>query len=133
LGALVHKDVALLADLGEQRGVLRERAERLRGVLESCGWKVLPPQGGLFLVASPRAYMGKSISVTKPGGERFDVKLDASTLPEALLACEDVLVNGDMWTGLPGFCRFVLSTRSETFERGLAGLRRFHARVVDPS
>jgi methionine S-methyltransferase len=128
IGALVRKDVSLLADLSEQRGLLRERAERLKGVLEKTGWKVPSTQGGLFLVAAPKAYLGKTVSHVTQDGTRQEWTLTATNLPRFLFETENILINDDVWTGIPGHCRFVLSTHKDAFERACAALVSFHAK-----
>lgn len=125
---LARKDVALLADLSEQRALLRERAQKLMTVLERTGWTVPNPQGGLFLVASPTAYLGKTIVLTRKDGSREEMILSATNLPQALFESENVLINNDVWTGIPGHCRFVLSTQKEAFEKACLALESFSAK-----
>jgi len=127
--ALNGKDPELHADLAEQRGVLRDREIRLRTTLESSGWNVVPSLGGLFLVASPTEFIGKLFRYETVAGETREVRLDAGNIHEALFHTENMLVNNDVWTGIPAYCRFVLAVRPETFERGLAALESFARRV----
>lgn len=114
--------------LAGQRRTLRERAGRLGRVLQECGWEVLPPAGGLFLLARPAAYEGRSLRHRTPAGERR-VTLDADAVAEALFWTEDLLVNDGVWTGVPGWCRFAFAVCQEDFEEGLARLSRFAVRA----
>jgi methionine S-methyltransferase len=115
------------AQLARQRRELRERAGRLTRVLEEHGWDVLPPEGGLFLVARPAAYEGRDLGYQTLAGERR-VTLDADSVAEALFWTEDVLINDSVWTGIPGWCRFAFAVPEGRFEEGLVRLSRFAAR-----
>lgn len=117
--------------LAGQRRTLRDRAHRLARVLEESGWEVLPPEGGLFLVAKPTAYLGRSLRVPTKDGERR-VTLDADGVAEALFRAEDVLVNDSVWTGIPGWCRFAFAMPEQELEEGLLRLRRFAERCLAP-
>lgn len=103
---LNHPDAQTRSELEEQRRILRDRAARLGRVLSETGWDPLPPRGGLFLVARP------------PAG------LDAENAPEALFRETGVLINGSVWTGIPGHCRFVTAVAEKEFEEALERLRR---------
>jgi methionine S-methyltransferase len=89
-------------------------------VLQELGWRVLPPSGGLFLVASPERYLGKTLLV---GDKTYC--LSGSNINEALYYSVGLLINNEVWTGIPGYCRFVLSVEEATFEAGLQKLRAF--------
>jgi methionine S-methyltransferase len=102
---LNHPDPKTRAELAEQRRTLRERAERLGQILSETGWDPLPPKGGLFLVARP------------PAG------LDAETAADALFQSTGILINGSVWTGIPGHCRFVTAVEEKDFEAALERLR----------
>jgi methionine S-methyltransferase len=112
------------ADLVFQQSILKKRAEKLTEVLRQTGWEVLSPSGGLFMVASPRLYVGKKIKITVENRE-VTYDLTAANLPEALFYATGVLINNDVWTGIPEFCRFVLSVAEDDFQRALSGLRSF--------
>ena len=125
MSKFLGRDPALVAELGEQRLLLAKRAETLGSLLKSMGWKVLTPEGGLFLIAKPEAYLGKRFS-----NESFTSSaLDATAVAQALFHEVGVLVNGDDWTGIPGYCRFVLSVKGENFKKALEGLKKFHELV----
>jgi methionine S-methyltransferase len=120
----VVADPTLLTDLAEQRRILRARATRLADVLGQTGWEPLPSSGGLFLVATPTALLGATL--TYPwAGQPKSITLNASNIAEALFATCGLLINNDVWTGIPGFCRFVLSVSEAEFARGLAALQVF--------
>lgn len=102
---LNHPDARTRSELEEQRRTLRDRAERLGQVLSKSGWDPLPPRGGLFLVARP------------PAG------LDAETVSETLFRSTGILINGSVWTGIPGHCRFVTAVEERDFETALERLR----------
>lgn len=117
---LIDNDASLLADLRTQQRTLHQRFVRLNAVLQGLGWKVLPPDGGLFLVASPEKYIGKTMLVE---GRSF--LLSSSNINEALYYGVGLLVNNDIWTGIPGYCRFVLSVEEPTFLAALVKLQAF--------
>ena len=100
--------------------------------LEACGWEVLPPAGGLFLVARPSAYLGRSLEVeTGAGGEsgRRTLTLDGQTIADALFWSERLMINGSTWTGIPNWCRFVFAVEENELEEGLRRLRSFARRA----
>jgi methionine S-methyltransferase len=118
-----------LVDQTEQRRVLRHRAARLATVLAQAGWKPLPSHGGLFMVATPAGLYGRSCTYDW-GGQPKTVLLNATNIAEALFAAQGLLINNDVWSGIPGFCRFVLSVTDEAFARGLAALEAFYGAVA---
>lgn len=120
---LLEGDKRLLAELHAQRDILAERAQRLTATLTRCGWTCTEPQGGLFLCAKPTAYIGKPFAF-KDG---TTAPLSASNINLALFEAVDLLINNDVWTGLPGYCRFVFSCESDVFARGLAAIEQFYA------
>ncbi len=122
---LIDNNLAMLAGLKVQQQTLHERFVRLAAVLQSLGWKVLPPAGGLFLVASPEKYMAKSMTI----GER-NYCLSGSNINEALFYAVGLLINNDIWTGIPGYCRFVLSVEPQSFDIALEKLQMFDALVA---
>jgi methionine S-methyltransferase len=125
----VADDPQLLVDQAEQRRVLRDRAARLATVLAQAGWKPLPSHGGLFMVATPAGLYGRSCTYDW-GGQPKTVLLNATNIAEALFASQGLLINNDVWTGIPGFCRFVLSVTDEAFARGIAALEAFYGAVA---
>lgn len=117
---LNEKDETLLNDLRHQQLKLNKRFLELNTVLQSYGWKVLPPRGGLFLVAKPEKYIGKILTVN--GKETL---LSIDNINEALFYSVDLLINNEVWTGIPEFCRFVLSVEDVDFENALNKLKEF--------
>lgn len=117
---LITQEASLLGDLNTQQSQLQARYVRLNTVLQALGWRVLPPDGGLFLVASPERYLGKNLVV---GGRTYC--LSGSNINEALYYSVGLLINNAVWTGIPGYCRFVLSVEEPTFAAGLQKLRAF--------
>ncbi|MEM8963572.1 MAG: aminotransferase class I/II-fold pyridoxal phosphate-dependent enzyme [Acidobacteriota bacterium] len=118
-------DALLRRELAHQRQTLAERAERLTAVLDACGWQTLPSQGGLFLVARPSAYLGRTIDI-----DGTTVVLDSETISDAMARTVNLLINNSKWTGIPEHCRFVLSVEEEVFEAGLQRIRAFHELVA---
>ncbi|MFT6443538.1 MAG: methionine S-methyltransferase [Salibacteraceae bacterium] len=115
-----EKDKALLDDLKNQQVKLKERYSELNEVLQSLGWKVLPPQGGLFLVAKPEKYIGQKIM--------FDGKemlISSSNINEALFYSVGLLINNDVWTGISDYCRFVLSVEDFVFIDAIDKIKAF--------
>ena len=117
---LIARQASLLGDLSTQQNQLQARYVRLNQVLQELGWRVLAPSGGLFLVASPERYLGKNLLV---GTTTYC--LSGSNINEALYYSVGLLINNEVWTGIPGYCRFVLSVEEATFEAGLQKLRAF--------
>jgi methionine S-methyltransferase len=122
--AMQDTDGALKKQLQEQQECLSERAQRLLGVLNETGWEALAPAGGLFMIASPVKYFGKTLRLTTPYGEKSWV-LDDENISEALFYATGLLVNNARWTGIKKYCRFVLSVSERAFEEALTALRRF--------
>lgn len=117
---LIDQNSSLLADLKLQQVKLKERCLMLSEVLVRFGWKVLEPKGGLFLVASPEIYIGKELIVN---GTKYT--LSSNNINEALFYSVGLLINNDVWTGIPGYCRFVLSIEDAEFEKALEKLSKF--------
>jgi methionine S-methyltransferase len=108
-----------------QRNILKQRAERLRRCLIDCGWTPLLGEGGLFMVARPTAFEGLEY--------RFEsgvFKLSASNIHKAMAVETGMLINNDVWTGLPGYCRFVISVSEQEFEKGLQALKQFYQKLI---
>ena len=125
---LQSPDEATRKELFAQRTRLQRRAEELSRVLTSCGWEVLEPRGGLFLAAMPTRYLGIDYAFEREGiTHRW--MLDASNIAEALFLTTGLLINNEVWTGIPGHCRFVLSVEPEEFEAALAALEQFRVAV----
>ncbi len=118
-------------ELERQRATLRRHAELLGAALVEAGWEPLPPQGGLFLIARPGAYLGKRVRIATPHGEK-DFVLDSENLPEALFFATGLLINNSAWTGVPEYCRFVFSVPEEQLEEGIRRLFAFRDLVLSP-
>ncbi|MEN9867447.1 MAG: hypothetical protein RL748_3037 [Pseudomonadota bacterium] len=125
---LIERNPAMLAQLRTQQQRLLARYQRLSQVLLDLGWQVLPPQGGLFLVACPIKYLGRSLTIAG-----VDYVLSSSNINEALYYSVGLLINNDVWTGIPGYCRLVLSVEDATFEQGLRKLQAFDALLAGPT
>lgn len=108
--AQLSEEQSLSAHLLAQRQLLAERAERLGSLLESQGWQVIKPSGGLFLVAKPQQYIEANGLSEVEGGDR---------MAEILFKQKNIVINNSTWTGLPGYCRFVLSCCDADFEQAL--------------
>ena len=121
LQALLNRDPGTVSELGEQRLLLKRRADRLSALLKTSGWEPLPSSGGLFLVARPSA----ELLARKLEGK----KLEPVTLANELHRSTGVLINSPEWTGIPGFFRFVLSVSDSDFEQALIKLTEFTAKL----
>ena len=108
--------------LNTQINILRERAIELTTLLEKKEWTVLKPEGGLFLVASPTGLLGKKISLKNSSDI---ITLDATNVSEVLFNVCNLLINNQDWTGIPGYCRFVLSIEESDFREGMERLEKF--------
>jgi methionine S-methyltransferase len=110
----------ILKSFSRQVDILRDRAAELSQVLTELGWKVLDSSGGLFLVASPVSLIGKEVNCSfsdKP------IIIDTENITAVLHDKLNILINNAEWTGIPGYCRFVLSIREETFKEGIKRLK----------
>lgn len=106
--------------LSVQVEILKSRANRMSNVLEKMGWTVLTPQGGLFLVASPTSLLGKVVK-----WRDRNLTIDATNISELIFEEINLLINNQDWTGIPNYCRFVLSVSDVDFEEGLRRLEKF--------
>jgi methionine S-methyltransferase len=102
------QEPSLMAHLDQQNKTLKERSRRLTKQLRRLKWQVIEPQGGLFMVAKP-PMTGKKLSTTE----------HADMIAEQWYKQYDIAINNAQWTGLPGYCRFVLSCSEETFEKAM--------------
>ncbi|MEM9103611.1 MAG: aminotransferase class I/II-fold pyridoxal phosphate-dependent enzyme [Pseudomonadota bacterium] len=114
LQAILKEEASMLASLQKQKQCLNDRAKRLTQVLAECGWSVIEPQGGLFLVARPTLYLNENKNI------------NAETITEQLFQKVNVSINSDKWTGLKDYCRFVISVDEKVFEEGLNRIKSFH-------
>lgn len=115
LNAQLNQDLGLLEHLSNQQASLAQRATRLTYQLKRLGWQVLTPQGGLFLVAKPTSQKGLT---TENQIEIAD--LAAKDLFDRL----NIAINNATWTGLPGYCRFVLSCSQQAFDEAISRLEK---------
>ena len=74
----------------------------------------------MFLVASPKSIFDKKVKTN-----RGEVLINATSISEVLFEKCNVLINNDEWTGIPGFCRFVLSIDESYFQEGLRRIEQF--------
>ena len=114
--AQLNKETHLETHLSNQANILANRAKLLADVLETKGWKVLPPSGGLFLVAKPKTFINNNGYSDIEGG-------DLAT--KILFEQANIVINNSTWTGLPGYCRFVLSIGEKGFNKALERLKDF--------
>jgi methionine S-methyltransferase len=113
--------------LKNQIETLKNRSKLLCAVLQKNGWDVLVPNGGLFLVAAPKSLLGKTYKCSKTG---TTLDITASNMTYILHDAINLLVNNDEWTGIKGYCRFVLSVEKSVFNEGLKRLENFHSKYL---
>jgi methionine S-methyltransferase len=106
--------------LQEQRELLKKRAASLGQILKSCGWQVLESYGGLFLVATPKVWLGKTIN---------GKKIEMDNLVNLLRESSGVVINSPEWIGLPNYFRFVLSVSELEFKKALAAIKKFDSSI----
>jgi methionine S-methyltransferase len=116
-------DVRIKKALSQQTTILFKRANELADVLTHYGWDVIQPKGGLFLIASPVSLMGKKVCCSF---QNEPVECSAKNLTKILHDQLNILINNDEWTGISGYCRFVLSIGEKDFYTGLERIRAFH-------
>lgn len=116
--------------LKEQINTLKKRAQLLSNTLQNNGWDVLPPKGGLFLVAKPTSLINKKYKSLK---KDKTIDITATTMTYVLHDAINVLVNNDEWTGIKDYCRFVLSIEDSAFEEGIKRLQQFHTNQFEPA
>ncbi|GAB4549898.1 MAG: hypothetical protein Tsb0014_44510 [Pleurocapsa sp.] len=104
-----------------QRQLLQQRARQLTQVLQECGWTPIMPQGGLFLVAKPTAFLGKTLS-----DKQDEIVINGDSITKILFHRVGLTINSATWTGLPDYCRFVLSVSEADFQEALLRIRRFY-------
>jgi methionine S-methyltransferase len=112
----LQKETTLMQHLQQQKSLLSTRAKILTGILQDKGWKVITPSGGLFLVAKPQKFIQKSGLSAIDAGDK---------ITEELFKHKNVVINNSTWTGLPGYCRFVLSSSQESFDMAIKRLKTF--------
>lgn len=131
LEAYLKQDAVLVAALNQQQKFLVDRAKRLCDCLSACGWVPVRPEGGLFLIAKPHAYLGAKIPMEKVSvavaGALVGSHFDCAGVVTLLSAQTGLVINGDDWTGIKDHCRFVLSVSEAVFTSALQALEQFHA------
>ena len=108
-----------------QRQLLQQRAKQLAAVLQDCGWTPIIPQGGLFLVAKPDVFLGKTLFYEQEGIKQETV-IDGDSITIVLFSRVGLTINSATWTGLPDYCRFVLSVSETEFQEALKRMRQFY-------
>lgn len=91
------------------------------------------------MVAKPSSYLGKMLKLnpsSKDGGattdaDAYEAKLDASNFREAILRATGLCINSDLWTGIPGYCRFTFALEDSEFEQALDCIVRFKKAVFN--
>ncbi len=113
----------------KQRIYLEKRATRLSEVLLQSGWKPLPSNGGLFLIAKPEKIIGKSIYLKK---ENIQIKIaiNGKNIHEVLFNSTGLLINGADWIEVPEYCRFVLSVSDYEFDSAIEKLKLFWSLIA---
>ena len=114
--AHLQKDSSLLTHLQKQRELLKSRADKLSTLLQSKGWHVIQPEGGLFMVAKPQVLVDS---------QNLEPVVAGDYVTQKLFELKNVVINNSTWTGLPGYCRFVLSCKQEEFDLALERLESF--------
>ena len=112
--------------LNIQISTLKERADKLTKVLTKNGWEINKSEGGLFLVAAPTSIIGKTVTCNFSDSA---VIIDADNITAIMYDKVNILINNDVWTGIPGYCRFVLSVGEEAFNEGLKRIEKFHTMI----
>ncbi len=121
---LTQDNELLLKHQESQRQLLQTRAKQLAEVLQQSGWKAIMPQGGLFLVAKPDAFLGKTVLYEQDGLQQETV-IDGDSVATVLFSQVGLTINSASWTGLPNYCRFVLSVAEDEFQEALRRIRKF--------
>lgn len=123
--SVVNGDQEIKRHQESQRQLLQQRAKQLTAVLQESGWKPIMPQGGLFLVAKPIAFLGKTLSYKQEEIPQETI-IDGDTITKVLFSRVGLTINSATWTGLPDYCRFVLSVSETDFQEALARIRQFY-------
>jgi len=118
----INGDDRINASLNNQISVLKERGKILGDVLRNAGWEVIEPKGGLFLIASPISLLDKNVTCSF---QKDSFEINSTNVSNVLHDKLNLLINNDEWTGIPGFCRFVLSVSEEAFTEGISRLEKF--------
>ena len=120
--SLLSKDSSILDYTQQQKNILHTRASMLTKILNENGWQVMPSFGGLFLVAKPTKILGRRVQLLNGA---FSDEITIDNIHRILFEFCGVLINSAKWTGIPNYCRFVLSTDETTFQEGCVRLKDF--------
>ena len=118
--AQLDTEPSLAAHLAQQRSTLVSRAEILSTLLTKNGWHVIRPEGGLFLLATPTRFI-KETGLTAIKG--------ANLITEQLFDLQNVAINNSSWTGIAGYCRFVIAGNEQDFNQAMQRLDAFSPQV----
>ncbi|MGK7892621.1 MAG: aminotransferase class I/II-fold pyridoxal phosphate-dependent enzyme, partial [Xenococcus sp. (in: cyanobacteria)] len=127
---LANGDKNLKLHLESQRKYLQQRAQLLRTTLQESGWTVMMPQGGLFLVAKPSAFLGRTL-VYELDGQQQETVIDGDTITTVLFYTVGLNINSATWTNLPNYCRFALSGSETAFQDALQRIREFYEKFSE--
>jgi methionine S-methyltransferase len=105
---------------------LARRAKQLVEVLQQSGWTPITPQGGLFLVAKPSTFLGKTLAYEREG-KQIETIINGDTITKILFDRANLAINSATWTGIPNYCRFVLSGSESEFQEALTRIKNFGA------
>ncbi len=123
---VVKDDAELIQHREAQSQLLQQRAKQLTAVLQQSGWTAIDPRGGLFLVAKPSFLLGKTVSY-KQDNVRYETVIDGDSITTVLFSSVGLTINGATWTGLPNYCRFVLSVSESEFQEALQRIKEFYS------
>jgi methionine S-methyltransferase len=119
-------DERVAKSLTKQVEILKERSKILSELLRKYGWDVPEPKGGLFLIASPLSLNGK---LCKCSFQEEPISISANNINLVFHDKLNLLINNDEWTGIPNYCRFVLSIDEKGFAEGIRRLEQFHKEI----
>lgn len=121
---LNRKDQDVLQHYNDQSLFLKERSEKLCHILLLHGWEPIDSKGGLFIIAKPTKLIGEKVLI-KLNNKEENVIITGDNVHEVLFRLTGLLINGAEWTGIPNYCRFVLSVSDAEFEGAIEKLRLF--------
>lgn len=116
LKKLYRNKLQMRGFLEQQRVQLKDRAAVLTKILNDAGWRVLPPRGGLFLIATPERLLGKSYN---------GIELTIQNVAQLLREQYGLAINSSEWIGIPGYFRFVLSVDEVDFNKAIQAIQKF--------
>lgn len=119
--ALNESNNSIHEHLNSQRETLRKRSKILSDELVRLGWEVVEPEGGLFVCATPKKYLGSALKSI--GSSELTSAADG--IANSIFKTTGLLINGSTWTGLPGYVRFVVSVDENEFASAVKKLQEF--------